>query len=446
MVNNKNTFVTITTPTIGGVSEYHTKTPHERVTAFNDRIKKAADKLKDADSPMEKKMLQNKIKLAKFGLQNYKQQQALKAKAERERKAAQMKKEEVTQLTGDQREMVNGIVDILLQVKDLDNRMEMAKQQIQNFKDENINFNYAWFLSAAGLDNKDEPVNISTYSPTSTHISPVNINTNMKTTELKEQTILVRRVDGSEVEKFLKKYPKVKQAMSVIAKKNTDLMKGYKAFLKFKDAQEDYLGGRAEQSSSPTFGSKTFYKYDWGNLKGHWPEVYQYIYTMQYGGLDGATVESVNEIEYKDAVEKFNVDLMKNSQVQRIAQFHKRSVKDVVKALQPYLKVLRYNDKSIKVISIDFRDTNSDIKVHVSQTYKQNESINEDVSITNGDYHFWSKAGVAHLDYKGKEIASGDFDSDADAYFLSHPSFKGQKSFNSGKDVLAYFRMKGIKN
>ncbi len=87
--------------------------------------------------------------------------------------------------------------------------------------------------------------------------------------------------------------------------------------------------------------------------------------------------ESINEIEYKDAVEKFNADLMKNSQVERIAKFHKRSIKDVVKALQPYLKVLRYSDKSIKVISIDFRDTNSDVKVHVSQTYKQNESVTE---------------------------------------------------------------------
>ena len=90
--------------------------------------------------------------------------------------------------------------------------------------------------------------------------------------------------------------------------------------------------------------------------------------------------ESVNEIEYKDAVEKFNVDLMKNSQVERIAKFHKKSIKDVVKALQPYVKVLRYNDKSVKVISIDFRDTNSDVKVHVSQTYKQNESVKESLS------------------------------------------------------------------
>jgi len=112
---------------------------------------------------------------------------------------------------------------------------------------------------------------------------------------LNEETILVRRVDSKAVETFLKKYPKVKQIMTTLAQKNTDLMRGYKAFLKFKDKQEDYLGGRAEQTSSSTFGSKTFYKYDWNNLKGHWPEVYQYIYTLRYGGLDGAKVESVTE-------------------------------------------------------------------------------------------------------------------------------------------------------
>jgi hypothetical protein len=101
--------------------------------------------------------------------------------------------------------------------------------------------------------------------------------------------------------------------MSVIAKKNTDLMKGYKAFLKFKDAQEDYLGGRAEVSSSPTFGSKTFYKYDWGNLKNHWPEVYQYIYTLHFGGLDGATVEGINEAMGNDKSMLALVDILSNS-------------------------------------------------------------------------------------------------------------------------------------
>jgi hypothetical protein len=102
-------------------------------------------------------------------------------------------------------------------------------------------------------------------------------------------------VDSKAVETFLKKYPKVKQIMTTLAQKNTDLMRGYKAFLKFKDKQEPYLGGRGEETSSATFGSKVFYKYDFGVVKGGWPELYQYIYTLRYGGLDGARVESVNE-------------------------------------------------------------------------------------------------------------------------------------------------------
>jgi hypothetical protein len=114
---------------------------------------------------------------------------------------------------------------------------------------------------------------------------------------LNEETILVRRVDSKAVETFLKKYPKVKQIMTTLAQKNTDLMRGYKAFLKFKDKQEDYLGGRSEEVSSATFGSKVFYKYEFGAVKGGWPELYQYIYTLRYGGLDGAKVESVNEVK-----------------------------------------------------------------------------------------------------------------------------------------------------
>lgn len=110
---------------------------------------------------------------------------------------------------------------------------------------------------------------------------------------LKEETKLVYRVNGDASEKFLKRYPKVKQIMYTFVTKNKDIMKGYKAFLKFKDKQEDYLGGRAEQTSSSTFGTKTFYKYDFGGVKGGWPEVYQYLYTLRYGGIDGAVVEGI---------------------------------------------------------------------------------------------------------------------------------------------------------
>ena len=85
---------------------------------------------------------------------------------------------------------------------------------------------------------------------------------------LNEAGKLVFVVKADAVEHFLKRYPKVKQIMQTLVQKSSDIMKGYKAFLKFKDKQEDYLGGKAEQSTSQNFGTKTFYKYDWGNING----------------------------------------------------------------------------------------------------------------------------------------------------------------------------------
>lgn len=64
----------------------------------------------------------------------------------------------ISNLTDNQTQMVRGIAQILLGVKDIDNRMELAKDQIQKFKEEEIIFNYAGFLSMAGLDNSGEDV------------------------------------------------------------------------------------------------------------------------------------------------------------------------------------------------------------------------------------------------------------------------------------------------
>lgn len=168
-----------------------------------------------------------------------------------------------------------------------------------------------------------------------------------------KEAAIVYKINKPAVEKFLKKYPRVGQIMKVLVSKNSDVMRGYKAFIKFNDKNADYFGGKAEITSSPTFGTKTFYKYDWDGVGG-WAEVYQYIYNQQ------------------------------------------------------------------------------------------NESINEDVNFRDGKYHFHSKNSIAHLTYNGKEIASGDFDGDADAYFMSHSSWKGEKAFDTGKDVIAYFKKNNI--
>ena len=91
-----------------------------------------------------------------------------------------------------------------------------------------------------------------------------------------------------------------------------------------------------------------------------------------------AVDESVNEIQYDDALAKFNKELEKNSEVKKAAKHYNKSVKDVVKVLQQRIKVNRYSDKSIKQISINYTEDgplSSKVTIKASQNYKQNESV-----------------------------------------------------------------------
>ena len=53
-----------------------------------------------------------------------------------------------------EQDMVTGIADILNQVKDKDNRKDIAEDQIDQFKKENIVFDYSEFMELAM--NKDK--------------------------------------------------------------------------------------------------------------------------------------------------------------------------------------------------------------------------------------------------------------------------------------------------
>jgi hypothetical protein len=78
---------------------------------------------------------------------------------------------------------------------------------------------------------------------------------------------------------------------------------------------------------------------------------------------------------------------------------------------------------------------------------KLKDILNEAVDIKDGKYRFYSKDGVGYLTYDGKELASGDFDWEdgSNSYWMSHSSFKGsQKAFDTGKDVIKYFKSKKI--
>jgi hypothetical protein len=57
----------------------------------------------------------------------------------------------------------------------------------------------------------------------------------------------------------------------------------------------------------------------------------------------------------------------------------------------------------------------------------------------NGEYKAVSSGGVVRIMHKGKEIASGDFDSGADGWFVSRDSDKGQKFFGNAQDMVDHF-------
>ena len=66
--------------------------------------------------------------------------------------------------------------------------------------------------------------------------------------------------------------------------------------------------------------------------------------------------------------------------------------------------------------------------------------INEARVLANkGQYKAVSSGGVVRIMYKGKEIASGDFDSGADGWFVMGKNDKGQKFFGDAQDMVDYF-------
>ena len=85
---------------------------------------------------------------------------------------------------------------------------------------------------------------------------------------------LVYKVDEKACREFTTKYPKVTELMK--ASKGRTLKSAYVRFLDAKDKIEPTLGGSPEVVNSPTFGTKTFWKYDFCGASG-WAEVFQYV-------------------------------------------------------------------------------------------------------------------------------------------------------------------------
>jgi hypothetical protein len=89
----------------------------------------------------------------------------------------------------------------------------------------------------------------------------------------------------------------------------------------------------------------------------------------------GFKMESVNEIQYKDAVAKFNDELIKHPMVKKAAQHYKKTPVEIVKILQQRLSTKGNRGGDTKEVSIDFKDTTSGITIKHNKKF--NESVNE---------------------------------------------------------------------
>ena len=66
------------------------------------------------------------------------------------RESPDTRQQMLAQLPGFQRDMVDGILDIVLRVDDLDNRRRIVGDMIQKFQDEGIRFDYDLFIQSCG--------------------------------------------------------------------------------------------------------------------------------------------------------------------------------------------------------------------------------------------------------------------------------------------------------
>lgn len=77
------------------------------------------------------------------------------------------------------------------------------------------------------------------------------------------------------------------------------------------------------------------------------------------------TMKAKNQME----VDNFFKDLKENKEVIAIAEYHKRTIEEVVQKLQKYCIISYYRSGAIKEIKYDFKETESNIQLKVSNKF-----------------------------------------------------------------------------
>lgn len=87
-------------------------------------------------------------------------------------------------------------------------------------------------------------------------------------------------VDEMRVKRFLKKYPLVEKSMLKYVNSKYLVFDSYVEWLGVRG--ETNFGGEPKYVESPSFGNKTFYKFDWDGISG-WAEVFEYLTNRENG-------------------------------------------------------------------------------------------------------------------------------------------------------------------
>jgi hypothetical protein len=112
-------------------------------------------------------------------------------------------------------------------------------------------------------------------------------------TSVNEAKQLVSKVNSSNVENFFKKYPKIKDVMLNIAKRNADIEKGYDIFQKILNDNHSTLGAKKEKVYIQNVGDVYVNTYDWSGMKG-FQEAFQYIFDKKNESVSEETLTEKN--------------------------------------------------------------------------------------------------------------------------------------------------------
>lgn len=99
---------------------------------------------------------------------------------------------------------------------------------------------------------------------------------------------------------------------------------------------------------------------------------------------------SINEVQYKDALAQFNSELKKLSPIKRMATHFNKTIDEVLRAIQPYISVSKFENGDVKQIKIHFTESNSNIMIKHIKNFTKQESVNEE--LTRSDLSFMDRA------------------------------------------------------